>query len=159
MIGRRATRKSGAPFADGRYQSTVVAVADGQVTLANGSTYSENQIKVILDWRNPERSEPVDDSFLELYQDHWRLGCFYRRGLKCMHCDRVGTHIVEWYDSEVNRVSGVGLHRDIVGYDSNGDVFLMTVDHIVPKSKGGKDKFDNLQPMCALCNKIKADTL
>lgn len=31
----------------------------------------------------------------------------------------------------------------------------LTVDHIVPKCKGGKDKEKNYQTTCLLCNKMK----
>ncbi len=33
----------------------------------------------------------------------------------------------------------------------------MTVDHIVPKSKGGANEFDNLLLLCEPCNSLKAD--
>ena len=33
----------------------------------------------------------------------------------------------------------------------------MTVDHIIPQSKGGGDHFDNLQLLCGACNSIKGD--
>jgi len=35
---------------------------------------------------------------------------------------------------------------------------MMTVDHIVPKSKGGLRTLDNLQPMCENCNVKKGNT-
>jgi 5-methylcytosine-specific restriction protein A len=31
------------------------------------------------------------------------------------------------------------------------------VDHIVPKSRGGKDNLENLQPLCFGCHKAKSD--
>ena len=33
----------------------------------------------------------------------------------------------------------------------------MTIDHILPQSKGGKDTVDNTVPACQLCNNQKAD--
>ena len=33
----------------------------------------------------------------------------------------------------------------------------LTLDHILPQSKGGTDKADNLQLLCASCNAIKGD--
>jgi 5-methylcytosine-specific restriction endonuclease McrA len=32
---------------------------------------------------------------------------------------------------------------------------LLEVDHILPRSRGGSDKPDNLQTLCAECHKIK----
>ncbi|MYF08491.1 MAG: hypothetical protein F4233_11510, partial [Rhodospirillaceae bacterium] len=31
----------------------------------------------------------------------------------------------------------------------------MTVDHVIPRSRGGQDNFDNLQLLCAACNSMK----
>ena len=33
----------------------------------------------------------------------------------------------------------------------------MTIDHILPQSKGGKDTEENTVPACQLCNNQKAD--
>ena len=33
----------------------------------------------------------------------------------------------------------------------------LTLDHILPKSKGGTDALDNLQTMCRTCNQAKRD--
>lgn len=37
----------------------------------------------------------------------------------------------------------------------DGILTLMTKDHIIPRSRGGKDHQDNLQVMCRDCNQLK----
>lgn len=34
---------------------------------------------------------------------------------------------------------------------------VTSVDHIVPKARGGSDEVDNLQPVCSNCNSSKRD--
>ena len=41
--------------------------------------------------------------------------------------------------------------------EDNGCLVLMTKDHKIPKSCGGKDHPDNYQTMCHCCNNLKAD--
>lgn len=43
------------------------------------------------------------------------------------------------------------------GCEGNFHFEAMTVDHIVPRSKGGSHEFDNLQLLCDPCNGLKAD--
>ena len=33
----------------------------------------------------------------------------------------------------------------------------LTVDHVIPQSKGGTDHLDNLQLLCGACNSLKGD--
>ena len=35
----------------------------------------------------------------------------------------------------------------------------MTIDHIIPKNKGGKDRWDNLVAACSKCNTKKGNNL
>jgi 5-methylcytosine-specific restriction endonuclease McrA len=39
----------------------------------------------------------------------------------------------------------------------NGTYVLMTQDHVIPKSKGGSNRDENLRTMCAPCNEKKGD--
>lgn len=40
-----------------------------------------------------------------------------------------------------------------------GSKLQLTIDHIVPKSKGGTNAIENLQTLCNSCNNKKGDTL
>lgn len=91
--------------------------------------------------------------FLENYEHHHRLGVFYREGLSCVSCGITGNNIKLWYDRNPKPELG-GLHIDLFC-----DEILMTVDHILPRSRGGNDAFVNKQPMCSPCNSKKGDTL
>ena len=48
---------------------------------------------------------------------------------------------------------------NLYAIDENGKEVLMTKDHILPKSKGGKDEIDNYQTMCIRCNEAKGNNL
>ncbi len=43
------------------------------------------------------------------------------------------------------------------GCDEELTAWQLTIDHIVPKSQGGSDEFDNLQLLCYSCNWLKTD--
>ena len=45
-------------------------------------------------------------------------------------------------------------HLNLYGV-REGKEILFTKDHIVPKAKGGKNRMDNFQTMCAPCNRRK----
>jgi 5-methylcytosine-specific restriction endonuclease McrA len=42
---------------------------------------------------------------------------------------------------------------------SDGKEVLMTKDHIIPVSRGGKDHLDNYQTMCCVCNSAKGNNI
>lgn len=94
------------------------------------------------------------EEYLANYSDHHRLSVFLFKGLSCVVCGLTGNKIIHWYDRSVVDVSRGGLHIDLFADDT-----MMTVDHIVPKSLGGKDNLINKQPMCAPCNSEKASIM
>jgi 5-methylcytosine-specific restriction enzyme A len=47
--------------------------------------------------------------------------------------------------------------RRVVGRRRPGR--FLTIDHIVPRSKGGRNAAENLQVLCNVCNREKADSL
>lgn len=77
-----------------------------------------------------------------------RLQLFKFKGIKCVSCTRVGAY----FAIEICK-GHVSPHLNLYSHDGT----LMTMDHIVPKSKGGGDFLENLQTMCTKCNGKKAD--
>lgn len=84
-------------------------------------------------------TKPLTD--LEQFKDHKRLRVFYEKGCKCVKCGIEGTQLA------LGESRGQ-LHWDVY----TNDFYPLTVDHTIPKSKGGSDHIDNLEPMCCLCN-------
>ena len=50
-------------------------------------------------------------------------------------------------------------HFNLYGINRNGHEVLMTKDHIIPKSRGGKNNLSNYQTMCTKCNAKKGSDL
>lgn len=54
------------------------------------------------------------------------------------------------YDQQNGLCAYCGQHRNIK---------YMTIDHIIPLSKGGTESLDNLQCTCKMCNRLKDNML
>ena len=82
-----------------------------------------------------------------------RLSTFKLKGTQCVVCGVPGNYFA--IEKAANQSSPHLNLYSLVG----GLEILMTVDHIIPKSKGGKDVLANTQVMCFNCNAEKADAL
>lgn len=73
---------------------------------------------------------------------------------KCVCCNRVATKFCLGQGSAAGtKDRGDDLHWDL--YTDDG--IAMSIDHIVPKSKGGANNKANAQLMCIECNNIKGN--
>lgn len=78
-----------------------------------------------------------------------RVNDLIQLGTKCVRCSREGIKFLMTIDKPGS------LHFDL--YDEHNH--LMNIDHIHPKSKGGKDHIDNYQLMCEEDNSKKGATI
>lgn len=102
------------------------------------------------------RESPDTQVFEVDGQSYWvhmrslRFECFRRRQ-RCVVCGLRGTKMVLEFGSPV----AGSPHFNLYG-EEDGELVLMTKDHITPVSHGGKNRLTNLQTMCTRCNGIKA---
>ncbi|MEK5036270.1 HNH endonuclease [Paenibacillus sp. FSL R7-0302] len=84
--------------------------------------------------------------------DSHRYWLFKHKGVVCKRCGIVGVFFAKEKDRKANH-----YHFNLYALDANGDEVLMTKDHILPKSKGGKNHIDNYDTMCCKCNFKKSN--
>lgn len=93
--------------------------------------------------------EELPIAWLDEYKDHRRLMVFFHKGMECAnpHCSTVGSRLI------IGKDRGGNLHVDVY----TDELELMTVDHLVPVSKGGSNRLDNKVPLCRKCNAWKSN--
>ena len=79
--------------------------------------------------------------------DSHRYWLFTNKGCVCVACGVKGKFFAKERVLETEN-----YHFNLYGINKNGEEILFTKDHIVPKSKGGKDRLDNYNTMCSKCN-------
>ncbi len=80
---------------------------------------------------------------------------FVQKGITCVACGIAGKYFVK------GRIEFQPQQRTLTLYavDENGKEVLMTKDHIIPRSRGGKNSLENYQVMCCLCNRAKRNLI
>lgn len=128
-----------------------------QMKLERKSIYSIDQVKELT--KNVLFERIKKNTLVELDGDlikgnSQRYQVFFTKGLRCTCCGVEGKYFAKEKDKNAR-----SYHLNLYGIDENGKEVLITKDHIIPKSKGGRDNLDNYQTMCIRCNQAKADKL
>lgn len=87
-----------------------------------------------------------------------RYRTFLKNNASCVSCGIVGKYFRLEKHILHNDPTNNSWHFNLYAVDCNGEEILMTKDHIVPKSTGGANHIDNLQPMCCVCNGKKGSS-
>lgn len=123
--------------------------------LERKSTHSIEEIRELIKnvlFEKEKRNAKVNLDGDLIKGNSQRLQTFFTKGIKCSCCGIEGK-----YFAKEKRPKDVSYHLNLYAVDKSGNEVLMTKDHIVPKSKGGKDYIDNYQTMCVRCNKEKGN--
>lgn len=107
----------------------------------------------------PERSEigfkklraEFDSDSIKITSDRYYL---FRESIECVFCGIKGSFFAKEKAVEAEK----SYHFNMYAIDSDGEEVLMTKDHIIPRSKGGKDSLSNYQTCCSKCNTDKGNT-
>lgn len=95
---------------------------------------------------------PLSELTPERFGAHRRLSVYIHKGVQCNvpNCRQCGTYLIS--RGVYNKKGKImGIHYDIYSQD----FVMMTVDHHIPRSKGGADSMDNKFPMCSPHNTKK----
>lgn len=71
------------------------------------------------------------------------------RNPRCCFCGAEATKVFV-----VEQLGGFGIRFFT---EKNGELILFTKDHKIPKSKGGRNRFNNYQTCCEVCNRLKGN--
>ena len=111
-----------------------------------------NVVKDVMDIRPQKIKIEFDGDMIKGNSQRYRV--FFHKGTKCVRCGIEG----KFFAKEKN-IKDLSYHLNLYGIDENGNEVLMTKDHILPRSKNGKNDLENYQCMCVRCNCKKGNDL
>lgn len=112
----------------------------------------EYSVEEVLDHVTATETERTYDGY-RVRMNSLRYHVFLR-GRTCPVCKAEGTvFLLQRNDGDTNQPPD-RAHFNLYARVGD-DLVLMTKDHVVPRSRGGKDRLDNLVAMCVTCNSAK----
>ena len=119
--------------------------------------YSSDEVFKLLGEDNLKKTDGMTKSGsieidgYNVYIDSWRYRTFYQKGTKCTCCGKEGMYFKLTPAIDNQKRAHFNLYAE--------DGTLMTKDHIIPKSRGGKNCINNFQTYCEHCNRSKGNTI
>ena len=86
-----------------------------------------------------------------------KMQVFARDGYRCVSCNAHAEYFAVERDAD-NRAHTF-FTLQLYARNSLGQTVVMTLDHVLPRARGGSDAIANLQTMCRPCNQAKADRI
>ena len=124
--------------------STHRLIVIGQFNINDVLPYATRDKRII------KKIYTVDDVSFVVKMDSDRYQTF-NNNLECAACGLLGSlFLLEREHGHKTDVAHFNLYAV-----ENDNLILMTKDHIVPRSKGGRNNIVNYQTMCEICNSIK----
>lgn len=80
-----------------------------------------------------------------------RYYCYARKGVACVRCGIKGQYFA------VEKQHKSGYHLNLYHLTKDDIEIMLTIDHILPRSRGGGNEPSNLQAMCFICNHEKGN--
>lgn len=109
----------------------------------------------VMPFNTGEKGTQVIDFYGDpLKANSQRYTLFFKKGFRCVKCGIEGKYFAKERDTQNNSDK---YHLNLYAIDENGNEVLMTKDHIIPRSKGGRNIIENYQTMCTRCNNAKGD--
>jgi 5-methylcytosine-specific restriction endonuclease McrA len=112
--------------------------------------YNIEEVLEHVTYQGHLRSKTREYEGLVVLMNSRKLRVFAQKGTTCAFCKIKGEYF-RLHKCEFGENRGF-LQLYAV---RNGSEVIMTVDHKVPRAKGGRNALENLQTMCADCNNIK----
>jgi 5-methylcytosine-specific restriction endonuclease McrA len=123
-----------------------------RVQYIRNGIYSIEEVLSKRNFLSHRKEDMVEFDGDMIFMNSDRYHTFAEKGLKCVCCGIEGKYFVK-----ERNIDGEKYHFNLYAVNKNGEEVLMTKDHIIPKSKGGKDEISNYQTMCTKCNGQKGN--